>query len=56
MSRLAGMVALAMLALAPAATVAALTVTDQTGRTVTLAAAPRRISSREPASSSTIST
>ena len=48
MSRLAGMVALAVLALAPAATVAALTVTDQTGRTVTLAATPRRIVSLVP--------
>ena len=48
MSRVVGMVALALLALAPAATAAALTVTDQTGRTVTLAAAPRRIVSLVP--------
>ena len=48
MSRLPGMVALALLALAPAAPAAALTVTDQTGRTVTLAAAPRRIVSLVP--------
>lgn len=44
---LAGMLALAVVALAPAAS-AALTVTDQTGRTVTLAAPPRRIVSLVP--------
>jgi len=47
MIRLAGTLALAMVALAPAAP-AALTVTDQTGRTVTLAAPPRRIISLVP--------
>jgi iron complex transport system substrate-binding protein len=48
MIRWAGVVALAMLALGPAAPAAALTVTDQTGRTVTLAAPPRRIVSLVP--------
>ena len=47
MIRLAGTLALAMVALAPAAP-AALTVTDQTGRAVTLAAPPRRIVSLVP--------
>jgi iron complex transport system substrate-binding protein len=47
MIRLAGMLALAMVALAPASA-ATLTVTDQTGRTVTLAAPPRRIVSLVP--------
>lgn len=48
MIRRAGIFALAMVALAPAAPAAALTVTDQTGRTVTLAAPPRRIVSLVP--------
>lgn len=48
MIRWAGVVALAMLALGPAGPAAALTVTDQTGRTVTLAAPPRRIVSLVP--------
>jgi iron complex transport system substrate-binding protein len=47
MTRLAGMLALGMVALAPAPA-ATLTVTDQTGRTVTLAAPPRRIVSLVP--------
>jgi len=47
MIRLAGMLALGMVALAPAPA-ATLTVTDQTGRTVTLAAPPRRIVSLVP--------
>jgi iron complex transport system substrate-binding protein len=48
MIRRTGVVALAMLALAPVVPAAALTVTDQTGRTVTLAAPPRRIVSLVP--------
>lgn len=48
MIRWAGVVGLAMLALGPAVPAAALTVTDQTGRTVTLAAPPRRIVSLVP--------
>ncbi len=47
MIRLAGMLALVMVALAPAPA-ATLTVTDQTGRTVTLAAPPQRIVSLVP--------
>ena len=47
MIRLAGVLAFALAALAPAP-VSALTVTDQTGRTVTLAAPPRRIVSLVP--------
>lgn len=47
MIRRAGMLALALMALAPAPATA-LTVTDQTGRTVTLTAPPRRIVSLVP--------
>ena len=47
MIRLAGVLAFALAALAPAP-LSALTVTDQTGRTVTLAAPPRRIVSLVP--------